>query len=78
MANRQRKKWLKQNTHQSTNKIYTAEKITKISWRYIWRTYFLEFNGIILDDDNQLLSHYNIRNKSVLGFVKRTKKLRLK
>lgn len=46
---------------------------TKISWKYIWRTYHLECDGNILRDDRQPLVNYGIRNKSVLGFVKKSK-----
>ncbi|XP_044729268.1 U11/U12 small nuclear ribonucleoprotein 25 kDa protein-like [Chrysoperla carnea] len=43
----------------------------KISWRYIWRTYRLNFNGVPLTKDHSLLSLYGIKNKSQLCFVKR-------
>lgn len=46
---------------------------TKISWKYIWRTYHLECDGTILRDDRQPVVNYGIRNKSVLGFVKKSK-----
>lgn len=46
---------------------------TKISWKYIWRTYHLECDGTILRDDRQPLVDYGIRNKTVLGFVKKSK-----
>lgn len=49
---------------------------TKISWRYIWRTYYLEYNGEPLSDDRQLLNEYGVRNKSTLQFVKKVKYLR--
>ncbi|GAB0093485.1 hypothetical protein DMENIID0001_086300 [Sergentomyia squamirostris] len=44
---------------------------TKISWRYIWRTYMLAYGGIRLVDDNQVLATYGIQNKDHLRFVKR-------
>lgn len=46
---------------------------TKVSWKYIWRTYHLECDGTILRDDRQPLVDYGIRNKTVLGFVKKSK-----
>lgn len=46
---------------------------TKISWKYIWRTYHLECDGTILRDDRRPLVGYGIRNKTVLGFVKKSK-----
>lgn len=45
-----------------------------ISWRYIWRTYYLDYHGVRLTDDNKLLDNYGIGNKSVLKFVKNTKR----
>jgi len=48
---------------------------TKISWRWLWRTYFLDFDGCKLTNDKQLLSDYGIVNKSVLKFVKKTKRM---
>lgn len=46
---------------------------TRISWKYIWRTYHLECDGTILREDRQSLVDYGIRNKTVLNFVKKTK-----
>ncbi|XP_042231388.1 U11/U12 small nuclear ribonucleoprotein 25 kDa protein-like isoform X1 [Homarus americanus] len=43
----------------------------KISWRYIWKTYWLCYNGEKLTDDNSKLLEFEIRNKSVLTFVKK-------
>lgn len=54
-----------------------SEPITKISWKYVWRTYFLEYNGIVLSDDEQLLLHYDIKNKATLGFVKKSKQRKM-
>lgn len=62
-------------TH-STVRGHAGHKLMKISWRYIWRTYYLEFDGDPLTDDRQILAHYGIRNKSVLRFVKKVKHLR--
>lgn len=51
---------------------------TTISWRYIWRTYVLSFDGQLLSNDNELLKTHGIKNKSTLKFIKkkgaRTKK----
>lgn len=46
---------------------------TKISWKYIWRTYHLECDGTIMREDRQPLVDYGIRNKTVLNFVKKSK-----
>ncbi|XP_071528332.1 uncharacterized protein [Panulirus ornatus] len=43
----------------------------KISWRYIWKTYWLCYNGEKLTDDNTRLLEFGIRNKSTLTFVKK-------
>lgn len=54
-----------------TNKKLT----TKISWRYIWRTNFLVFDNEKLINDRQLLTHYGVGNRSVLKFLKKTKRV---
>lgn len=46
----------------------------KISWKYIWKTYNLNFDGIILDDDSSNIDNYNVTNKTVLTFKKKRKK----
>ncbi|XP_049887170.1 U11/U12 small nuclear ribonucleoprotein 25 kDa protein-like [Pectinophora gossypiella] len=51
----------------------TGSKV-KISWRYIWRTYDLNFDGIILDNDNSNIDDYGVSNKVVLTFKKRKRK----
>lgn len=45
----------------------------KISWRYIWRTYNLSFDGEELVNDGALIKNYGIHNKAVLFFKKRRK-----
>lgn len=55
------------------NSSKNRETITKISWKYVWRTYYLEHNGEYLKDDKKFLSEYGIKNKSVLTFVKKSK-----
>lgn len=47
-------------------------QMRKISWRHIWRTYILEFNGIRLENENTLLKDYGItHNNSILKFTKK-------
>ncbi|VVD01968.1 unnamed protein product [Leptidea sinapis] len=46
----------------------------KISWKYIWRTYNLDFDGIILDDNNSCIDNYGICNKVTLNFKKKQNK----
>lgn len=48
---------------------------TKISWRYIWRTNFLVFDDEKLINDRQLLTCYGVGNRSVLKFLKKTKRV---
>lgn len=57
---------LKRNNKKST---------TKISWRYIWRTNFLVFDDEKLINDRQLLTYYGVGNRSVLKFLKKTKRV---
>ncbi|XP_045511242.1 U11/U12 small nuclear ribonucleoprotein 25 kDa protein-like [Colias croceus] len=46
----------------------------KISWKYIWKTYNLDFDGILLDDDNSSIDNYGVCNKVTLNFKKKRKK----
>lgn len=47
---------------------------TKISWKYVWRTYQLQHDTHIMRDDNELVAAYGVRNKSEIHFVKRLRK----
>ncbi|XP_021364316.1 U11/U12 small nuclear ribonucleoprotein 25 kDa protein-like [Mizuhopecten yessoensis] len=44
-----------------------------ISWRYIWKRYWLYFNSQKLSDDRKTLKQYEIRNKDEVTFMKRLK-----
>ncbi|CAG4976173.1 unnamed protein product [Parnassius apollo] len=46
----------------------------KISWKYIWKTYDLNFDGIILDNNNSFIEDYGVTNKVTLSFKKRRRK----
>ncbi|CAH0700319.1 unnamed protein product [Spodoptera exigua] len=46
---------------------------TKISWKYIWKTYTLNFDSIVLDDNNANIQDYGVTNKVTLIFKKRKK-----
>ncbi|XP_047514219.1 U11/U12 small nuclear ribonucleoprotein 25 kDa protein-like [Pieris napi] len=46
----------------------------KISWKYIWKTYDLCFDGITLDDENGSIDSYGVSNKESLTFKKRNGK----
>lgn len=45
------------------------EKIT-VSWKRIWKTYWLSCNGIKMKHDNDKISDF-VENKSKIIFVKR-------
>ncbi|XP_070533860.1 uncharacterized protein [Ptychodera flava] len=45
-----------------------------ISWRYIWRTYWLVFDGEKLEDNDRKIKDYGIRNRDEVTFVKRYKR----
>lgn len=55
--------------HNSTDKQRTAI----ISWKYIWKTYWLHFNGQKLQDDHRLLNDYGIQTNDKICFIKRLK-----
>ncbi|KAL1425250.1 hypothetical protein MTO96_019400 [Rhipicephalus appendiculatus] len=42
-----------------------------LSWKYVWKTFWLSFDGELLKDDKALLRDFGIRNNSQLTFVKR-------
>ncbi|XP_071326520.1 U11/U12 small nuclear ribonucleoprotein 25 kDa protein isoform X1 [Trachinotus anak] len=48
--------------------------VKHISWRYVWRTYHLIFQGEKLDDDKMRLKDYGIRNRDEVTFMKRLRK----
>ncbi|KAF9787587.1 hypothetical protein SFRURICE_001639 [Spodoptera frugiperda] len=50
---------------------------TKISWKYIWKTYNLNFDSIALDDNNANIQDYGVTNKVTLMFKKRKKEKKL-
>ncbi|XP_061702341.1 U11/U12 small nuclear ribonucleoprotein 25 kDa protein [Syngnathoides biaculeatus] len=45
-----------------------------ISWRYVWRSYNLVFQGEKLEDDRVRLKDYGIRNRDEVTFMKRLRK----
>ncbi|XP_037545075.1 U11/U12 small nuclear ribonucleoprotein 25 kDa protein [Nematolebias whitei] len=48
--------------------------IKHISWKYIWRTYHLIFQGEKLEDDTMRLKNYGIRNRDEVTFMKKLRK----
>jgi len=76
--NRKKEVIINKESSEKFNKNNLIDLTTKISWRYIWKIYDLELNNQILYDNNQLLSHYGVCNKSVLKFIKKIKHKRYK
>ncbi|XP_054464132.1 U11/U12 small nuclear ribonucleoprotein 25 kDa protein isoform X2 [Anoplopoma fimbria] len=48
--------------------------VKHVSWRYVWRTYQLIFQGEKLEDDKMRLKDYGIRNRDEVTFMKRLRK----
>ncbi|XP_074512117.1 U11/U12 small nuclear ribonucleoprotein 25 kDa protein [Sebastes fasciatus] len=48
--------------------------VKHVSWRYVWRTYQLVFQGEKLEDDKMRLKDYGIRNRDEVTFMKRLRK----
>ncbi|XP_061556916.1 U11/U12 small nuclear ribonucleoprotein 25 kDa protein isoform X1 [Phycodurus eques] len=48
--------------------------VRHISWRYVWRSYNLVFQGGKLEDDRVRLKDYGIRNRDEVTFMKRLRK----
>ncbi|KAL4712975.1 hypothetical protein ACJJTC_012045 [Scirpophaga incertulas] len=46
----------------------------KISWKYIWRTYDLTYDGLVLDNENSPFDDYGVCNKVILQFKKKKTK----
>lgn len=46
---------------------------THLSWRYLWKRYWLYFDGQKLTDDNKKLKEYGISNRAEVTYVKRLK-----
>lgn len=51
----------------------SGESTPNISWKYIWRTYYLQNGSIPLIDDKKTVEDYSIANKTQLHFVKKIK-----
>ncbi|XP_026180834.1 U11/U12 small nuclear ribonucleoprotein 25 kDa protein [Mastacembelus armatus] len=48
--------------------------VKHVSWRYVWRSYQLVFQGEKLEDDKMRLKDYGIRNRDEVTFMKRLRK----
>ncbi|KAL6457274.1 hypothetical protein MHYP_G00342370 [Metynnis hypsauchen] len=45
--------------------------VKHVSWKYVWRTFNLVFNGERLEDDRRKLKDYGIRNRDDVTFMKK-------
>ncbi|KAK5855866.1 hypothetical protein PBY51_007504 [Eleginops maclovinus] len=48
--------------------------VKHVSWRYVWRTFLLLFQGEKLEDDKMRLKDYGVRNRDEVTFMKRLRK----
>lgn len=48
-----------------------AKQKQTISWRYVWKSYWLVFDGVKLKDSNMLLKDLGLFNRCEVHFVKR-------
>lgn len=56
-----------------TLKLSRSKGKKHISWKYIWKRYWLYFEGQKLTEDKKQLKEYGIRNKDEVTFMKRLK-----
>ncbi|GAB6025867.1 U11/U12 small nuclear ribonucleoprotein [Chamberlinius hualienensis] len=54
-------------------KLMRSKTPVKISWRYVWKTYWLYFQGQKLDKDHKYLKDYGVTNRETVTFLKRLK-----
>lgn len=52
-------------------KLMRSKTSVYLSWRYIWKTYWLYFQGQKLDQDHKYLKDYGITNHKTVTFLKR-------
>ena len=45
-----------------------------VSWKYVWRAYWLVHNGQKLKENQQSLKEFGIRNRDEITFIKRLRK----
>lgn len=57
-----------------TLKLRRQGEFCKISWKHVWRVYWLSCDGCKLDSNNGLLKDYGVVNKSKIKFVPKLKK----
>ncbi|XP_061193717.1 U11/U12 small nuclear ribonucleoprotein 25 kDa protein-like [Saccostrea echinata] len=56
-----------------TLKLSRSKGKKHISWKYIWKRYWLYFEGQKLNEDKKPLKEYGIRNRDEVTFIKRLK-----
>ncbi|XP_062607585.1 U11/U12 small nuclear ribonucleoprotein 25 kDa protein-like [Saccostrea cucullata] len=56
-----------------TLKLARSKGKKHISWKYIWKRYWLYFEGQKLNEDKKPLKEYGIRNRDEVTFIKRLK-----
>lgn len=52
----------------------TSTGPVSVSWRYVWKHYWLYFEGEKLVEDNKPLKEYGIHNRDEVTFIKRLRK----
>ena len=57
--------------HHVKSRLLMENATEYISWRYIWKTYWLSFEGTKLIDDNKKLKEYGLYNKCEVTFLKK-------
>lgn len=60
-----------ENSKRPNRDIAPVVKNERISWRFVWRTYWLDLDGIRLTNDDKCVREYGVINHSVLRFVKK-------
>uniref|UniRef100_A0A8C1MMN9 Small nuclear ribonucleoprotein 25 n=1 Tax=Cyprinus carpio TaxID=7962 RepID=A0A8C1MMN9_CYPCA len=48
--------------------------VKHISWKYVWRTFHLVFNGEKVEDDKRKLKDYGIKNRDEVTFLKKLRR----
>ena len=63
---------LKKAVRRHTNLALKRENINKkISWKHVWKKYYLAFDDLRLDNDLEEIESYGLCNKATIRYVKR-------
>lgn len=57
--------------HHVKSRLLMENATEHISWKYVWKSYWLSFDGTKLTDDNKRLKDYGLYNRAEVTFVKR-------